>query len=252
MKRKEVSKGVSKAVESFLESDSTALNLSIIAIARSIEASDIQRLTADSLASEISTIKSMCSTKRRSTVFWLPSYDRSRKLKTGVIWRESKEGTKVKASSDLVNKMCWRLYSKDMGRSIKFGFKTAKDWSADDTTNEAFITSSLVDLVWIPPDIDPVLIDSFTGTIRHRSEWSQKFMPFDKSRPMRSIPFNPITLAVFGDRYMIKPRPAALRKLLASLMDECESSITIRKTKDLVRKVKGLEGLSSRSMFPMP
>lgn len=60
------------------------------------------------------------------------------------------------------------------------------------------------------------LLESHTGVVKKRHEWSSKYYPIP-AQDMAHIPFQAMLLFVFGDRNLIQPLPMQLRKTIVDI-----------------------------------
>lgn len=240
MKRKQMAAGTLAAMDAFTADPKLKfLHVSIRVLARNLASDRELSLSVKSLAQDMSTIKSICSTKGRGLRFWLPAYDRVIKTASGVTWRKIKDETKAKDMLTLTTKVCWELYSSDLGETITLGFQNPRTIKEEELSGAALLVLSMVDLAWLPYRFTPVLIDSFTGSIKPRRDWSLKFMPLDRA-VLSGLAFNQFTLAVFGDRLMVKPKTVKCRRAVLEISADWDLDTTEQRMVSMTRGISGL------------
>ena len=212
--RRDLSEGLAPAIDSFMSiAGVNMLRVSIFSVARSLNSDSKFELNSKTLAEEMRVISSRVKSGKKKIQFWFPCYDRVERMSKGVCFRVPKKGSKRSASKALENDTIWEVYNKDLGKTIIRGF-----FSGDNSETAAYIVSSMIDLADLDKD-QSILIDTFNGTIRKHDLWWEKLTPLSKSASLSLIPFNKITLSIFGDRHVVKPYSATIRRQVCEIAE---------------------------------
>lgn len=87
-------------------------------------------------------------------------------------------------------------------------------------TSAIIITSNPVDLVSYKNFRRLDLLESHTGKLKPRTQWSSKYHPLGNS-DMSRLPWHPKLHWVFGDRSVVQPMDIKIRKAVYSLAEQC-------------------------------
>lgn len=205
-----MSEGTKAAMDTFLASSSSGIYINIMTIGRNVSAAKEvpTSFAAELINQEIDSIFNLASeSKKKVTIFEVFYSEIKKRSSAGVEWRSLKKKSKAFLTRESIIR---GIQSSGAERVV------VRQGSYLDIGESCVIPFSIIDLVMIRGKA-VVAIESFTGGSEGPDGWHKRFATSSGLHGLSSIPVNPITISIFGDRHMIKPRPLSVRKKIVDL-----------------------------------
>lgn len=215
----------------------------------SLQAVDAERISkvawAETLVEEIELLKRIVleTNPNLTVIYYAPTYDNLHKLLPKALFRPVRTAKQIhykEVSDDVIKSL--KFFLPRLATS-KIGIEFVENQPPTIKNHSLVITHFAVDLLACPWNAR--LLESHTGKVKDRSQWSTKLAG---SLDYSIIPFNKLTLTVFGDNSLIAPQPQVARKdLYAVAVEKKWTPVT---TYDYVqRSVKAMRDYGMRDLF---
>lgn len=168
-------------------------------------------------------------------VFYVASHNSIKSTYPGAVLREPKSANQLAYREKLVRSIGYLL---SLAENEKIKIRNfSNDVLIHGSFNVLIMTHTVIDLLTEPKLRTLDLLESHTGTIKPKALWYTKLIT---AKTMPNIPFNKLTLLVFGDSENFSPQSHAVKNALLQLAtDKKWSAVTsLERIKGHISEVK--------------